>query len=159
MFSRILILYNCQKSTWESILSTDLTSCSHDRLDRSTQLESTLSIDSTRRKIDRLDRFQGLFHGLLLFLIFRCLFMQNFITDRQRFNCAICRLCAAFVKCTKYNKRSQNVLNRYDIRRKRELSCYCAHWKAPYVALLCSFWEYIGCKSLKGLPLLSRLGI
>ena len=70
-----------------------------------------------------------IFHGLLLFLIFRCLFMQNFITDRRRFHCAICRVRAAFVKCTKYKKRSQNVLNQYDIRRKRELSCYCAHWK------------------------------
>ena len=47
----------------ESILSTDSTSRSLNRFDRSTRLESTLSIDSTSALIDdRLYRFQGLMY-------------------------------------------------------------------------------------------------
>jgi len=61
--------------------------------------------------------------------------MHNFITDRRRFHCAICRVCAAFVKCTKYNKRSQNAKIDTMSDENAELSCYCAHWKALYVAI------------------------
>jgi len=89
VFSRIFILYNCQKSTWSRYypltwLHVHMTD-SIDRLDWSRLCRSTRlgwkSIDS----IDRLDRFQGLYKPDILFI-----YLQFLLFAKKNMRWVVC---------------------------------------------------------------------